>query len=98
MRITEGISIQEWELSETFTRASGPGGQNVNKVLQFRKWLISLRCGVVQLRSVRVVSGAIIAFRGTGLGLLLGIRTSLERWREWRLTIRMTLPKQTRTS
>ncbi|WP_424983850.1 alternative ribosome rescue aminoacyl-tRNA hydrolase ArfB [Maritalea sp. S77] len=32
LRITDQISIEEWELSEQFTRASGPGGQNVNKV------------------------------------------------------------------
>jgi ribosome-associated protein len=30
--ITEAIAIQDWELTESFTRASGPGGQNVNKV------------------------------------------------------------------
>jgi ribosome-associated protein len=30
--ITETISIDESELSESFVRASGPGGQNVNKV------------------------------------------------------------------
>lgn len=30
--ITEKISLQEWELIETFIRATGPGGQNVNKV------------------------------------------------------------------
>ena len=30
--ITETIAIDERELSETFIRASGPGGQNVNKV------------------------------------------------------------------
>jgi ribosome-associated protein len=30
--ITDNISIQEWELSEQFTRSQGPGGQNVNKV------------------------------------------------------------------
>jgi ribosome-associated protein len=27
-----GITIPDWELVETFIRASGPGGQNVNKV------------------------------------------------------------------
>lgn len=30
--ISETISIEDWELSESFMRASGPGGQNVNKV------------------------------------------------------------------
>lgn len=32
MKITNTIEIADWELSESFTRASGPGGQNVNKV------------------------------------------------------------------
>ena len=31
-RITDSIEIDESELSESFVRASGPGGQNVNKV------------------------------------------------------------------
>ena len=30
--ISDKISIEDWELSESFMRASGPGGQNVNKV------------------------------------------------------------------
>jgi ribosome-associated protein len=32
VRITDEISLDETELEETFVRASGPGGQNVNKV------------------------------------------------------------------
>ncbi len=32
LRITDAVSIADWELTEQFTRASGPGGQNVNKV------------------------------------------------------------------
>jgi ribosome-associated protein len=32
IRITDDISIEETELEERFVRASGPGGQNVNKV------------------------------------------------------------------
>src|SRR6056297_1655806 len=32
MRITDQIQIEDWEITEQFVRASGPGGQNVNKV------------------------------------------------------------------
>ena len=32
LKINEDISVPYWELVETFVRASGPGGQNVNKV------------------------------------------------------------------
>ena len=32
MRINDQIEIADWELTESFTRSSGPGGQNVNKV------------------------------------------------------------------
>ena len=31
-RVTDTISIDDSELSESFVRSSGPGGQNVNKV------------------------------------------------------------------
>jgi len=32
IRITDSIAIDEGEIEETFVRASGPGGQNVNKL------------------------------------------------------------------
>jgi ribosome-associated protein len=32
IRVTDRISIDESEISETFVRSSGPGGQNVNKL------------------------------------------------------------------
>jgi ribosome-associated protein len=32
LRINDHIQIEDWEITEQFVRASGPGGQNVNKV------------------------------------------------------------------
>lgn len=32
LRVNDQIQIADWELTETFSRSQGPGGQNVNKV------------------------------------------------------------------
>jgi ribosome-associated protein len=32
LRIDDTITIADWEITESFTRSQGPGGQNVNKV------------------------------------------------------------------
>lgn len=32
LRVSGELAVPAWELSEVFVRASGPGGQNVNKV------------------------------------------------------------------
>lgn len=32
LQVTDTLALADWELSESFMRSSGPGGQNVNKV------------------------------------------------------------------
>ena len=46
LKISESIEIDDKELEESFVRASGPGGQNVNKVAT----AVQLRLNVYALR------------------------------------------------
>jgi ribosome-associated protein len=48
IQVTDTISLDDSEISESFVRASGPGGQNVNKVSS----AVQLRFDVRQSRSL----------------------------------------------
>ena len=64
MRITDTLMIDERELSETFIRATGPGGQNVNKVSS----AVQLRFNVVSSPSLpEAVRQRLIALTGSRL-------------------------------
>ena len=70
IRITDTIAIEERELDERFVRASGPGGQNVNKVAT----AVELRFDVGASSLPADVKHRLIALAGsrlTGDGVLL---------------------------
>ena len=69
MRV-EDVEIPEGALSETFLAATGPGGQNVNKVataVQLRVELDKLGLGETPLERLKQIGGS----RVTGAGELL---------------------------
>jgi ribosome-associated protein len=70
IEITGGVGIEEHEISERFVRASGPGGQNVNKVSS----AVELRFNVAASSLPDDVKARLIALAGnrmTGDGDLL---------------------------
>jgi len=67
LRITDTISIADWELTEQFIRASGPGGQNVNKVataVQLRLDVYALRLPVEVFKRFKQLAGSRMTAKG----------------------------------
>jgi ribosome-associated protein len=70
VRVTDTIAIDEREIDERFVRASGPGGQNVNKV----STAVELRFDVHASSLPSEVKGRLIALAGSRMttdGVLL---------------------------
>jgi ribosome-associated protein len=72
LRITDDIAISERELEERFIRASGPGGQNVNKVstavelrfdVRHASLPIAVRDRLVRLAGRRVTDEGVLVIR-----------------------------------
>ena len=60
LRVTPAIAIREDELEERFVRASGPGGQNVNKV----STAVELRFNVAASTLPEEVKARLVALAG----------------------------------
>ena len=64
IEITDRIALDEAEIVVTFIRASGPGGQNVNKVSSAAQLRFNVRCSpslpdAVRLRLERIAGARV---------------------------------------
>ena len=71
IRVTPHISIDEREIEESFVRASGPGGQNVNKLATAVQLLFDVRASPSLPHAVRERLERLAGARLTGDGVLV---------------------------
>ena len=71
IRITDRISIDDSELHESFIRASGPGGQNVNKLATAVQLRFDVRQSPSLPQAVRARLERLAGRRLTGDGVLV---------------------------